>query len=271
MTRAFRGGHAAAHHAADAFISGVMRHVSHGVESGLKGSFALRSGDIGRLPQSSHPYGEAAVAHAPDLAHVTLNLSAEPEVADICDDEEDGWVSDKSSPEKAPTETGRQRTAKTASNRASKKRRIDRHRSCIHIHHSPRSPLTTSKGTSTSESSTAPVACPSTPAPDVPSSSVPEASTPPIDSVDEEPRGRALPASAPSTVAARSRPRHMRIVSLRGSEAGSREASPARSVRWADAPGSATARWPQSSSVQGSRAPSPGPPTPAEPAENNLG
>jgi len=246
-----------------------MRHVSHEVEGGLKGSFGLRGGDIGRLPQPSHPHGEGAVAHAPDSAHVTLNLSAEPEVADICDDEEDGWVSDKSSPEKALTETGHQRTAKSASNRASKRRRIDRHRSCIHIHHHPRSPLTTPKGTSTSESSTAPAAGPSTPAPDVPSSSVPEAST--IDSVDEEPRGRAPPASAPSTVAARSRPRHMRIVSLRGSETGSREVSPARSVRWADAPGSATTRWPQSSSVQGSRAPSPGPPTPAEPAEDDLG
>ena len=261
------------HHAADAFIGGVMRHVSHEVEGGLKGSFGLRAGDIGRLPQSSHPHGEGAVAHPPDSAHVTLNLSAEPEFSDICDDEDDGWVSDKSSPEKAPAETGRQRTAKSGSNRASKKRRIDRHRSCILIHHHPRSPLTTPKGSSTSESSTAPAAGPSTStlAQNVPSSSFSEASTPPIDSVDEEPRGRPLPASAPPTIAARSRPRHMRIVSLRGSETGSRDVSPARSVRWADAPGTGTARWPQSSSVQGSRAPSPGPPTPAEPAEDELG
>lgn len=247
-----------------------MRHVSHEVEGGLRGSFGLRGGDIGRLPQSSH-HGEGAVAHAPDSAHVTLNLSAEPEVADICDDEEDGWVSDKSSPENASTETGHQQSAKGASNRASKKRRIDRHRSCIHIHHHPRPPSTTPKGSSSSESSTAPIAGPSTPAPDVPSSSVPEASTPPIDSTDEEPRGRAPPASAPSTIAARSWPRHMRIVSLRGSETTSREVSPVRSVRWADAPGSAPARWSQSSSVQGSRAPSPGPSTPGEPAEDDLG
>jgi hypothetical protein len=106
------------------------------------------------------------------------------------------------------------------------------------------------------------------------SSTVPETLTTSMDATDEEPRGRPPPASAPSTIATRRHPRHMRIMSLRGSETGSREVSPARSIRWADADAGsspATARWPQSPSVQGSRAPSPGSPTPGEPTEADLG
>jgi len=257
------------HHAADAFIGGVMRHVSQEVEGGLKG-FGMSGGDIGRSPQPSHPQGEGAVTQAPaDSIHVKLNSSAEPEVADICEDEEDGWVSDQSSPEKAPMEIGHQQTAKIASNRVSKKRRIDRHRSSISSHNHSRLPPTTSKGMSSSESSAAFAAGPSTP--NVPSWSVPE--SPPMDPADEEQRGRALPTSVSSTIATRRRPRHMRIVSLRGSETGSREVSPARSVRWADAGtgnSPATMRWPHSSSAQGSRAPSPGPPILGEPTEDDL-
>jgi hypothetical protein len=251
-----------------------MRHVSHEVEGDPRGTSGLRDDDIGGLSQPSHPHGEGAVAYAPDSTHIALNLSAELGAVDAREDEEDGWVSDQSSPEKVPMETGHQQTTKSASNRASKKRRIDRHRSSVHIHHHPRLPPTTPKGMSTSEFGATPAASPSAPAPVVPSSSVPEASTPPMDSVDEEPRGRPPSTSAPLTTAARRQPRHMRIVSLRGSETASREVSPARSVRWADAgagPSSATARWPQSSSAQGSRAPSPGPPTPGEPTEEDLG
>jgi hypothetical protein len=279
ITRAFRGSHAAVHRAADTFVSEVMRHIPHDVAAGLEGAFGLPSGDddTGKLPnQPSHLHGEAIVAHAPDVVHVMLNASSEPDVTIIREDEEDGWVSDQSSPESASVEKGHQQTTKSASNRAGKKRRIDRRHSSIHIHHHSSFPSPPPKGISTSESSSAPTEGPSTPIQDMPSSTVPETLTSSMDTTDEEPRGRPPPASAPSTIAIRRHPRHMRIMSLRGSETGSREVSPVRSIRWADADAGsspATSRWPQSpsASAQGSRAPSPGPSTPGEPTEADLG
>lgn len=272
ITRAFRGSHTAVHRAADTFVGEVMRHITYDVEAGLEGVFGLPSGDddAGELPnQPSHLHGEATVAHAPDVVHVMLNASSEPDIAVLREDEEDGWVSDQSSPESASVEKGHQQTTKSATNRAGKKRRIDRRRSSIHIHHQSRFP------SPTPESSSAPTEGPSTPTREMPSSTVPETLTSSMDTTDEEPRGRPPPASAPSTIAIRRHPRHMRIMSLRGSETGSREVSPVRSIRWADADAGsspATSRWPQSPSVsaQGSRAPSPGPSTPGEPAEAGL-
>lgn len=272
ITRAFRGSHTTVHHAADTFIGEVMRHIPHDVEADLPGG-----NDTGKLPQQpSHLHGEATVAHAPDVVHVMLNASSEPDVAIIPEDEEDGWVSDQSSPESALVEKEHQQTVKGASSRAGKKRRIDRRRSSIHIHHLSRLPSPPPKGISTSESSSAPTPGPSTPTRDIPSSTIPETPTSPMDTTDEEPRGRSPPASTPSTTAIRRHPRHMRIMSLRGSETGSREVSPARSIRWADAdagPGPATSRWPQSpsASAQGSRAPSPGPSIPGKSTEADSG
>jgi hypothetical protein len=95
---------------------------------------------------------------------------------------------------------------------------------------------------------------------------------------DEETRGRRLHVSTPSTP--ERLPRHMRVMSLRGSAASSREVSPVRSIRWADegaGASPATARWTQSpctsarSSRAPSRAPSPGPSTSGEPIEPDLG
>ena len=279
ITRAFRGNHVAVHRAADTFIGEVMRHIPHDAEAGLEGAFGLPSGDdnTGKLPhQPSHLYGEATVAHAPDVVHAMLNASSEPDAAIIREDEEDGWVSDQSSPESAPVEKGHQQPIKSASNRVGKKRRIDRRRSSIHTHHQSRFSSPTPQGISTSESSSAPTESPSTPTRDIPSSTVPETLTSSIGATDEEPRGRPPPVSAPSTIAIRRHPRHMRIMSLRGSETGSREVSPVRSIRWADADAGsspAISRWPQSpsASAQGSRAPSPGPSTPGELTEADLG
>jgi hypothetical protein len=254
-----------------------MRHVPHDIEAGLEGALDLHGGD--NTTRSSHRpphlHGEGTMSHAPDLENVVLNSSSEPHIVDTREGEEDGWVSDQSFAETAPAENGRQQGVKGVNTRASRRRRIDRHRSSIHTHHHSRLPQ---KDTSTSESSPVLVPGPSAPTPDV--SSLPTSETPAslivIDTTDEESRGRALAASAPSTLATRRRPRHMRIVSLRGSETASRDVSPARSIRWADAgvgPSSATSRWPQSpsASAQGSRAPSPGPSTPGEPTEDDLG
>jgi hypothetical protein len=216
-------------------------------------------------PPRSHTPREGTVLPAPESAHVVLNLSAERETAGVRqDEEEEGWVSDQSWPEDALVEKGHQQTTKAPRSRSIKRRRTDRHRSSVHVHHHSRLPLHTAIdiSTSTTEASTPPATGSSTPAPDAPSSPSP------TDTADEEPRGRRLPASAPSTSAVQTLPRHMRIISLRGSETGSREVSPSRSIRWADAGAGAspaTARWPQSPSAQGSRAPSPGPPTPGEP------
>jgi hypothetical protein len=268
------------HRAVDAFIGGVMRHVPHDVEDSLKGVLGSREGDnVGvshqlprpQPPRSHTPGEEGTVFPAPGLAHAVLNLSAEPETAGVrLDEEEDGWVSDQSWREDAPVEKGHQQSAKNPRSRPNKRRRTDRHRSSSYVHRHSRLPLHTAIdiSTSTTKSSTAPTSGSSTPAQDAPSSSSP------ADTADEEPRGRRLPASALSNSAVQTLPRHMRIMSLRGSETGSREVSPVRSIRWADAgagAGPATARWPQSPSAQGSRAPSPGPPTPGEPLEPDLG
>lgn len=254
-----------------------MRHVPHDVEAGLKGAPSFRSGDNVDLshqrpylqPSASLTLEERAALPAPESVHVVSNLSAEPENAIARqDEEEDGWVSDPSWTEDVSVEKGHQQTAKVPRSRSNKRRRTDRHRSSGHVHHS-RPSLHAAIDISTSvKSNPAPASGSSTPAPDVPS--LPS----PMDTVDEEPRGRRMLGSAPSTSAVQTLPRHMRIMSLRGSENSSREASPVRSIRWADAGAGAspaTARWPQPSSAQGSRAPSPGPSTPGEPVDPDLG
>lgn len=271
------------HSAAEAFIGGVMRRVPHEVEAGLKSVVGSHSGDdVGvspehpslRPPRSQTP-GEGTVLSAPESAHVVLDLSAEPDTTGIRQDEEDGWVSDQSWPEDVLVERGYQQTAKPPRIRTNKRRRTDRHRSSTHVHHHSRLPLHTAidLSSSTIKSSTARAISSSTMAPAAPSPLVPEVSPFPTDTADEEPRGRRLPESAPSVSAVQTRPRHMRIMSLRGSETGSRDVSPARSIRWADADTGAgpPARWALPPSAQGSRAPSPGPPTPGEHMEANPG
>ena len=272
------------HRAAEAFIGGMMRHVPHEVEAGLRGVLGSHSGDdIGVFPEHpslppprSQTPGEGTVLPAPESAHVVFDLSAEPDTMDIHQDEEDGWVSDKSWPKDVLVEGGHQHTAKPPRSRTNKRRRTDRRRSSTHIRHHSRLPLQTAIDTSsfTIKSSTARATASSTMAPDAPSPLVPKLSPSPTDTADEEPRGRRLPGSAPSASVVQTPPRHMRIMSLRGSETGSREVSPPRSIRWADAgtsAGPATARWALPPSAQGSRAPSPGPPTPGEQMEANPG
>ena len=185
-------------------------------------------------------------------------------------------MSDQSWPEDVLVERGHQQTAKPPRSQANKRRRTDRHRSSTHVRHHSRLPLHTAIdiSSSTIKSSAARSRGSSTMAPDAPSPLVPELSPSPTDTADEEPRGRRLPGSAPSTSAVQKPARHMRIMSLRGSETGSREVSPARSIRWADAgtgAGPATARWALPPSAQGSRAPSPGLPTPGEHMEASPG
>ena len=188
-------------------------------------------------------------------------------------------MSDQSLPDDTQAKVQPHVEKRVCTGRGSRKRRADVHRPSIHSHHHlPRVPLPAQIDTTaaSTESNTATATAPSTPAPAT-STSAPESPLPPMtptspsDTIEDEPRGRAPPASASSTFAGRRKPRHMRIVSLRGSEASSREVSPARSIRWADAgAGSApaTARWSQAPSAQGSRAPSP---SPAESAENDTG
>jgi len=255
-----------------------MQNVPHEVEAGLKGVLSSRIGDTVGVPHQ-RPHLQPAASHIPggrnmlpahESAHVVSNLSAEPETASVRQDEEDGWVSDPSWSEDVPVEKGHQQTVKATRIRSNKRKRTDRHRSSGHLHHHSRLPFHAAidESTSTTMSSSASASGSSTPATNVPS--LPS----PTDPVDEEPRGRRMAASTPSTSAVQTLPRHMRIMSLRGSETASREVSPVRSVRWADAgasTGSATARWPQSPSAQGSRAPSPGPSTPGEPMEPDLG
>jgi hypothetical protein len=272
------------HRAAEAFIGKVMRHVPHEVEAGLKGLLGSHSGDDMDVspehpslpPPRSQTPGEETVLPAPESAHVVLDLSAERDTTDIRQDEEDGWVSDQSWPEDVLVKRRHQQTAKPPRSRTNKKRRTDRHRSSTHVHHYSRLPLHTAidMSSSTIKSSTARATGSSTMVPDAPGPLVPELSPSPTDTAGEEPRGRKLPGSAPSTSAVQTPPRHIRIMSLRGSETGSREVSPARSIRWADAgtgAGPATARWALPPSAQGSRAPSPGPPTPGEHIETNPG
>jgi len=206
------------------------------------------------------------------------NLSEQVEESEVVHEDEDGWVSDQSLPEEAQAKVQSHGEKRAFTGRGSKKRRTDIHRPSIHH---PRVSLPTQIDTSASTgSSTATATVPTAPSMTTsaaPESPLPKSPSSPSSIVDDEPRGRAPPASASSTFAARRRPRqHMRIVSLRGagSEASSREVSPVRSIRsirWADAgAGSApaTARWPQSQSAQGSRAPSP---SPAESTENDTG
>lgn len=258
-----------------------MRHVPHEVEAGLENVLGPHSDDdVGvspehtslHLPHSQTP-GDGTVLPVPGLPHAVLDLSAEPNTTSINQDEEDGWVSDQSWPEDVLVERGQQHTAKSSRSRINKRRRTDRHRCSTHVHHYPRH-TAIDISTSTTKSSTTRATGSSTVAPDAPSPLALEVSPSPTDTADEEPRGRRLPGSAPSISAAQTPPRHMRIMSLRGSGTGSREVSPARSVRWADSStgaSPATARWALPPSTQGSRAPSPGPPIAGEHMEANSG
>ena len=271
-----------------------MEHISHDIDAGLRGVLGSRSGNnIGIFPHQhprlqsprSHPEGEETVMPAPGETYDVL----EPETTRVRQDEDDGWVSDRSWSEDAPA--GYRQSAKHHHSRLNKRRHTDRHHSSIHVHHHSRLPphhhprlpfhhhsrlpphhhhhsrlpLHVPTGISTS----------TTPAADSPPNPAPgEVSPSSVVSADEETRGRTMPESTSSTP--ERLPRHMRIMSLRGSAASSREVSPVRSIRWADegaGASPATARWPQSPCASGrssrapSRAPSPGPSTPGEPTE----
>ena len=224
-----------------------------------------------QITPASHS-GQATVLSSDEAL---TNLSQQRKGSEVVHEDEEGWVSDQSSPEDAQVKVQPPAEKRAFTGRGSKKRRVDIHRPSSQPHHHPRASVPTQIDTSASTgSSTATATAPSAPSVSTsvaPESPLPQSPTTPSDTVEDEPRGRAPPASASSTFAARRKPRHMRIVSLRGSEASSREASPARSIRWADAgAGSApaTARWPQSPSAQGSRAPSP---SPAASTENDTG
>jgi hypothetical protein len=277
-----------------------MRHIPHDVETGLKG--VLGSRNIGVFPHQhprlqsphSHPEGEETVMPTSEATHDMSNSCGEPETAVVRQDEEDGWVSDRSWSEDAPA--GYRQTAKHHHSRLNKRRHTDRHHSSTHhsrlplhhhsrlpfhhhsrlpLHHHPRLPLHVPMGISTT---TIPAAGSLKLAPDALNSPVTEVSPSSMATADEEARGRRLHVSTPSTP--ERLPRHMRIMSLRGSATSSREVSPVRSIRWADegaGDSPATARWPQSpcasarSSRAPSRAPSPGPSTPSETTEPDLG
>ncbi|KAI0263911.1 Sodium/hydrogen exchanger family-domain-containing protein [Gloeopeniophorella convolvens] len=178
ITRAFHGGHAAVHRAADAFVGGVMRHVPHEVERHLPHlphphARAHRSRSPHPHPHP-HPWEEGVVVHAPEPTPLAPAPAAE-------DDE--AWASEPEEDPPTPAEL------------------------------------------------------------DAPATEPPL----PTDSLSQLPAGS-------SSERRRPRPRHRRLASLKGSARGSREASPARSVRWADeAPRSA------GMSPAGSRAPSPSP------------
>ncbi|KAH9057462.1 Sodium/hydrogen exchanger family-domain-containing protein [Lactarius vividus] len=259
ITPVSRNGRAAVHHSAPAAPERATRHVPH--------EEAEPEDTIGNRDASPPPQIEVAV-DALQPNEVLSNSSQQPEVVH---EDEDGWVSDRSSPEDAQAKVEPRAEKRPFTGRTSKKRRADDHRPSIQ--HNPRVSLPAPIDTSPSADSNAATATvPSAPSMTAgPESPLPKSPSSPSDIADDEPRGRTLPASASSTFSARRKPRHMRIVSLRGSEASSREVSPARSIRWADAgAGStpATARWPQAPSAQGSRAPSP---SPADSAENDTG
>ncbi|KAF8267323.1 Sodium/hydrogen exchanger family-domain-containing protein [Lactarius quietus] len=213
------------------------------------------------------PASRSGNAAVPSSNEALSNLSPHPEEPEAAYEDEEGWVSEEDAQAKVQPHAEKR-------GRCSKKRRVDIHRPSIQTHHHPRVllPAQIDIASSSTPTATTPSAPPMS-ASTIPESPLPKSPSSPSDTVDDEPRGRPPPASASSTFAVRRKPRHMRIVSLRGSEASSREVSPVRSIRWADAgAGSApaTARWPQSPapSVQGSRAPSP---SPAESAENDTG
>ncbi len=275
-----------------------MRHIPHDVETpyevfpemrGLKGVLGSRNGnDIDAFPHQhqhprlqsprSHPEGEETVMPAPEATHNMLDSCGEPEISGVRQDDEDGWVSDRSWSEDA-----RRQTAKHHHCRLSKRRHTDRHHSSIHVYHHSRLPLHHHPRLPLHHHSHVPmgISTSSTPAAGSPKLALDTSNSeaePSSMTVDEETRGRRLPSSTPSTP--ERLPRHMRIMSLRGSAASSREVSPVRSIRWADegtGASPATARWPQSpcasplSSRAPSRAPSPGPSTPGESIEPDLG
>ncbi|KAI9429412.1 Sodium/hydrogen exchanger family-domain-containing protein [Lactarius indigo] len=267
ITPASRNGHIV-HHSAHAALGRAMRHVPH--EEARPDDATGSHGSDNHDPSRPHPQREEVAMYAPPPNEVLSNLSQHPEVVH---EDEDGWVSDQSSPEDAQTKVQPHAEKRVFTGRPSKKRRAEDHRPSIQPPNHPRvslpAPIDTSASTS---SNTVMATVPSAPSTSVgPESPLPKSPSSSSDMVDDEPRGRALPASVSSTFSVRRKSRHMRIVSLRGSEASSREVSPARSIRWADAgAGStpATARWPQSPSAQGSRAPSP---SPADSAENDTG
>lgn len=273
ITPASRIGHAAVHRSADAALGRATRHVPH-EEVGPKNTVGSHDSSN---HDTSHPrsHREEVAVYAPPSSKALSDLSQQPEEIEVVHEDEDGWESEQSSPEDTQVKVQPQQPhteKRLSTSRSNKKRRADDRRPFIQPHYHPRASLPTPIDTSVStESSSATATAPSVPSMSAaPDSPLPESSSP-LDLVDDERRGRSPPASASSTFVTRRKPRHMRIVSLRGSEAGSREVSPVRSIRWADAgAGSApaTARWPQSPSAQGSRAPSP---SPADTAENDSG
>ena len=92
-----------------------MRHVPPNVKDGFEGALGSREGDnvgVSHQHPRLHTPREGTVFPAPGLAHTVLNWSAEPEIAGVRPDEEDGQVSDQSWGEDTPVEKGHQQTAK---------------------------------------------------------------------------------------------------------------------------------------------------------------
>ena len=265
-----------------------MRHIPHDVETGLtlKDVLGSRGGNnIGAFPDQhprlqsprSHPEGKETVMPAAEATQDGLNSCGEPETAGVRQDEEDGWVSDRSRSE--DTLAGCRQTSKHHHSRFNKRRHPDRHHSSVHVHHHSlhhhsRLPFHHHSRLPLHHHSRLPLHVPTSVAPTAGSPKVaPDEVSPSSMAPADETRGRRLPESERL-------PRNLRIMSLRGSAASSREVSPVRSIRWADegaGASPATARWPQSpcasarSSRAPSRAPSPEPSTTPESVEPDLG
>lgn len=160
------------------------------------------------------------MVYAPPSTKALSNLSQQPEEFD-----KDGWVSDQSSPEDVQTKVQPRAEKCVFTGGSSRKHRADDHRPSI-PHHHPRVSLLTQIDTSVS---TVMGTAPSAPS----LSAGPESPFPrfPLDIVDDDPR-RPHPHL---TFAACRKLRHLRIISLRGGEAGG--VSPACSIRWADGSG----------------------------------
>jgi hypothetical protein len=247
------------HHSADAELGRTTHIGPH--EEGPKDTVGSHGGSSIRDASRPRPRREEVRVYAPPSNEALSNVSQQPEEFEVAEDE-DGWVSDQSSPEDVQATVQSHTEKRLFTGGSSRKQRADDHRPSIQAHRHPHVSLPAQIDTPVSTgSSTSTATVPSAPSMSAaPESPLPRSPSFPSDIVDDEPRGRAPPASASSTFAARRKPRHMRIVSLRGGEAGpgSREVSPARSIRWADtlqSPGP---------SAQGSRAPSPSPADGAE-------
>lgn len=247
------------HRFADAALERVTRLGPH-EEAEPKDTFGSYGSGIGDA-SPPHPQREV-MAYAPPSNEALSNLTQQPLGSEVVHEDEDEWVSDQSSLEdvvQAKVPHAKKRLSAGGSSRK-KKRADDRRPSIRPPHYHSRASLPEIDTSASTGSGTATATAPSAPSISAaPESPLPRTPSFPSDIVDDASRGRSPYASASSTFAARRKPQHVRIVSLLGGEDGSREDSPARSIRWADG----TARGPPS--AQGSRAPSP---SPADGADN---